>query len=186
MATMRIHSLSTITRIILAVFVAAAAHAQTSVPVRHSPFSSSSIPPEMRSGLSSALGQDSSLYRIRAMNNGHDAAIPSQHLAFHFNSEGVDVNRGTTHWRMAMRGYGYGEAIEQVSAAFPEANQNRIAYRRRDLTEWYVNGPLGLEQGFTISQPPRGTRTGFLTVAMTLSGDLRPAVNQNADGFVVL
>ena len=31
---------------------------------------------------------------------------------------------------------------------------NRVTYAHPGLSEWYVNGPLGLEQGFTIPRAP--------------------------------
>jgi hypothetical protein len=62
------------------------------------------------------------------------------------------------------------------------------------VTEWYVNGPLGLEQGFTLESAP-GERTGApLSLALTLWGDLQAALEpggnalrlNQADGTVVL
>ena len=52
--------------------------------------------------------------------------------------------------------YGYDDATVPVSAAEMTVADNRIEYVRNEhaLTEWYVNGPLGLEQGFTIDAPP--------------------------------
>ena len=37
---------------------------------------------------------------------------------------------------------------------------NRVVYRHGSLEEWYVNGPLGLEQGFTLGARPAGHGTG--------------------------
>lgn len=34
----------------------------------------------------------------------------------------------------------------------PQAHGNRIEYPRDGVTEWYLNGPLGLEQGFTVAR----------------------------------
>src|SRR5262249_4598513 len=66
----------------------------------------------------------------------------------------VDAN-APWQWRMELRGCGYGEDIKAVSqAAEFVASGNRFEYQRGALTEWYVNGPLGLEQGFTLFEPP--------------------------------
>jgi hypothetical protein len=35
-----------------------------------------------------------------------------------------------------------------------DARTNRVEYKRGALTEWYINGPPGLEQGFTLAKPP--------------------------------
>jgi hypothetical protein len=55
---------------------------------------------------------------------------------------------------MALRGYGYGGALLSMSAAAPEASANRVEYRRRTLTEWYLNGPIGMGQGFKVAKRP--------------------------------
>jgi hypothetical protein len=51
-----------------------------------------------------------------------------------------------------------------------------MTYQRGpDLTEWYLNTPLGLEQGFTLSAPPAHSPPGEqLILEMALSGTLTP------------
>ena len=53
----------------------------------------------------------------------------------------------------------------------PSVKANRVTYARAGLSEWYLNGPLGLEQGFTIPKAPSGHPAGPLTLSMTLTGD---------------
>jgi len=177
------HGLS-MTLIVLAVaVVTTCAQTQTRVPAQHVVLRPSNLPTDLQSGLSAALGRDASTYHAHAEHDGFDAANPRQKLTIHFNSEGVEVSSGTAHWQMAVRGYGYGKAIQKVCAAVPETNRNRVDYRRGALTEWYVNGPIGLEQGFTISEPPHKVNDALLTIALALSGDLQAAVDQNAQGL---
>src|SRR5208282_4644313 len=66
-------------------------------------------------------------------------------------------------------------------------------YRRGPLTEWYVNGPIGLEQGFTVNERPGRTHGQPLAVAIDLSGNLTAASDdrqglmlRSADGKPVL
>jgi hypothetical protein len=49
------------------------------------------------------------------------------------------------------------------------------------MTEWWVNGPLGLEQGFTVARAPQGD--GPLTLLLTLSGELSPRVEPDGKGI---
>jgi hypothetical protein len=93
-------------------------------------------------------------------------------LTTDFTAAGVQITSGNLRWAMSLRGYGYGDAIKAVAKASPQANQNRVEYRRGPLTEWYENGPAGLEQGFTLAQPPAKHNSDPLTIALTLSGDL--------------
>ncbi len=58
-----------------------------------------------------------------------------------------------------------------------------MEYRRESLTEWYVNGPLGLEQGFTIDKAPGKAEGKLLTIAVSLTGDLNASVDVNRTGL---
>jgi hypothetical protein len=70
-------------------------------------------------------------------------------------------------WGLHLTGYG---------ASDPVARGNRVEYRRGPLTEWYVNDPKGLEQGFTFTTPPSSLSPGRgdLVLDLELSGSLVP------------
>ncbi len=133
------------------------------------------------------------------------AQNPAQELEADFTRQGMDVRSGQAHWRLALAGYGYGDRLEKVEGAAPQTQANRVEYRRGPLVEWYVNGPAGLEQGFTLRAPPAlGTRdaghgaraTGYgvrgtghgapnsspLTIALQVGGDLAATVDLPASG----
>ena len=56
-----------------------------------------------------------------------------------------------------------GHGLRKPTPSAPVAAANRVSYRHRDLSEWYRNGPLGLEQGFTVARRlPRSA--GRLTI----------------------
>jgi hypothetical protein len=69
-------------------------------------------------------------------------------------------------------GYGYGGNLTSAEAVAPEASFNRLQYRRKGITEWYVNGPVGIEQGFTVDRPSGKTNGQPLTIALALSENL--------------
>ena len=85
------------------------------------------------------------------------------------------------HVELSLAGVGRGSALDLVGEAAPQATGNRVEYRRDGLTEWYLHGPLGLEQGFTLERRPEGE--GSLVVGVALSGVLVPALS--ADGSKV-
>lgn len=127
------------------------------------------------------LGRDSVSYHAVAQGNGFHAANPNHALVADFTPQGVDLRAGTARWALALSGYGYGQALSSVTTVAPQASANRVEYRRGALTEWYVNGPLALEQGFTLEAPPGPRPSGeALTLALGLSGDLQPT--RDADG----
>ncbi len=87
-----------------------------------------------------------------------------------------------------LAGVGCDGELRAVGKAAPAAAGYRVEYVRRggeadDLTEWYVHGPLGLEQGFTLDRPVDcGTRDVVLDVGV--GGSLTPSIG--AQGKAVL
>jgi FG-GAP repeat len=57
---------------------------------------------------------------------------------------------------------------------------NRVELDRGGVREWYVNGPLGLEQGFTLQAAP-GCE-GPKVVTLEVRGSLVPKVEDDVDG----
>ncbi len=56
----------------------------------------------------------------------------------------------------------------------PRATGNRVTYTAPGIREWWVNGPLGLEQGFEVAHAPAGAGTGgSLRLLIGVSGDAR-------------
>ena len=55
---------------------------------------------------------------------------------------------------LALIGFGCDAALPPLAPIAPTAHANRVEYTRPEVTEWYVNGPLGLEQGFTVPRQP--------------------------------
>jgi hypothetical protein len=112
-------------------------------------------------------------YAIAHMASGAwKANNPAHSLQTVFSEEGLKLN-GT--WSLALSGIGYqGQPLQQLGTTVaPQATgANRIEYQRQaGLVEWYVNGPLGLEQGFTISQSlPRQPEEGWLELGISLQG----------------
>jgi|CZKJ01.1.fsa_nt_gi hypothetical protein len=143
----------------------------------------STLPVAAQSSISAALGRDLPDYHIHTTGTGLESTTSHGALITHFTRAGVEFTTDTLHWKMALRGYGYGDAIKAIAKASPHANQNRVEYRRGPMTEWYMNGPVGLEQGFTLAAPP-GKRTGKpLTFAIQLSGNLTTVSDPSGAGL---
>ncbi len=102
------------------------------------------------------------------------ALNPAQALHSRFTPQGVEVRRHSEEQMpklaMTLRGIGYGDRQLVVSPGTVTAQDQRIEIHRTigdekpssliphpsSLTEWYVNRPTGLEQGFTLAAPPKG------------------------------
>jgi len=86
------------------------------------------------------------------------AANPAHHLITTFAPDGVTF-AGQDDARWSLR-------LSDIKAdTAPIIAGGRVEYRRGNLTEWYLNGPLGVEQGFTLAVPPASGDAFVLTVA---------------------
>ena len=95
------------------------------------------------------------------------------------------MRSGAARFGLRLAGLGRGARLEAVATDSPEAKANRVEYRRGALSEWYVNGPLGLEQGFTLDSPPARKGSEALTLALRLSGDLSAVPDPRGDGMAL-
>lgn len=145
----------------------------------------SSLPLEAQSTISAALGRDIPSYQARAWRGGIEADNARQKLVSNFTSQGVEVHSGHQRWRIALRGYGYGDILKPPHTASPRVHFNRVEYQRGALTEWYVNGPLGLEQGITLQKRPGQADGRPLTIALAFEGDLTAAVDEGGTGLTL-
>ncbi len=139
------------------------------------------LPPAALPAISSTLGRDDAQYGMRKTADGYSARNAPNHLAAHYAAKGVEIGSQNANVGFEFQGWGYGEhpANKNKAAVSPSVNANRVEYRRGALTEWYVNGPLGIEQGFTISQPPAAlpdSNHDALDIALRLRGNLSASV----------
>jgi len=141
----------------------------------------SQLPPLARAGISTAIGRDQTAYHGRNEAGKLRFDNPGHRLTARFTRDGAEVESAGNSFYLRFAGLGRGDKRVSPSSAQPHATANRVEFRRGDLTEWYVNGPLGLEQGFTVEKPPAQTNRGDLSVALTLSGELQP--RSTADGL---
>lgn len=111
------------------------------------------------------------------------AANPKQQLRAWFSTDGVELASGlpaednnAEPWRVALRLHGIGRdgSMTTVSAGTATSDGNRVEVRhsRSAITQWFINREEGLEQGFTLHEPPQGV-TGEVTVLLNVTGTLR-------------
>ncbi len=142
----------------------------------------SSLPPGAHGPISATLGKDDSRYWVHRNAKGFGGENPQHALVAEFTRQGAEVRSHNLRWALETRAYGYGDALHPVKAAMPQASANCVEYQRDGMTEWYENGPLGLEQGFTLDRQPGKANAQPLTVELALRGDLIAALDQSALG----
>ena len=78
----------------------------------------------------------------------------AQRMRAAFTAGGVRVSVPGRQRRPVAAGRRPGGSLQAATPVRPVARANRVTYARGSLTEWYANGPLGLEQGLTLRAPP--------------------------------
>ena len=145
----------------------------------------SSLPIQGQAAISAALGRDQRAYHAKRDGRAWRLENPKHGLRADFTTRGVEVRSGAARFGLRLTGLGRGARLEAVATAKPGAKANRIDYRRGALSEWYVNGPLGLEQGFTLDSPPARKGSEALTLTLRLSGDLSAVPDPRGDGMAL-
>jgi hypothetical protein len=133
----------------------------------------SSLPLTAQTAFSGAIGANERAYRVHVSGGGFRVSSPAQSLWARFDRSGVLVGSGAARLGLSARDVGYGDSLTALGDIAPRARANRVVYVHGGLSEWYLNGPAGLEQGFTFARAPSGGAVGPLTLSLALSGDLR-------------
>jgi hypothetical protein len=144
-----------------------------------------SLPVAAQAPVSAALGAEGQAYRVSRLGGEFTASNPAQRLSTSFTRSGVSVRSGITEVGLSLLAVGYGSALAPLAQVAPSANANRVLYRHPGLDEWYANGPLGLEQGFTITRAPRGHTDGPLTLSMLLSSNVKASLPRGGQDIVI-
>ncbi len=124
-------------------------------------------------GLWQALQQ--ARHQVETVDGGYRAHNPGNRQRIGFQAEGVAVTPAVAspawQWGLVLTGYGTPEVIAPVAPPELIVDGQRVEYRRGPVTEWYLNKPVGLEQGFTLAASPHPDAER-LVLAMTLRGGL--------------
>src|SRR5665811_748659 len=154
----------------------------TPAPARITPPTAglSRLPLEARGSVSAALGAGLPAYRVRRSHGVLSAENPAQRLNARFAASGVVFASAGASFGMRLTAAGYGGALRRLNPVHPRASANRVLYRHSGLSEWYANGPLGIEQGFDIARAPARGARGPLTLSLTLTGGRRASLAQDA------
>ena len=132
-----------------------------------------SLPLAARGVVSATLGREEKGYDIVGLR----ASNPAQDFQTSFSAGGATITAGAARLQLGIDGYGPPGALRAIPGAQPHASANRVTYSHGAVTEWYVNGPLGLEQGFDVSAPPAGG-SARIALAVRLGGDMRARLAQ--------
>ena len=141
------------------------------------------LPTPAQEVVSEALGRDNKAYHISTDEFGLRADNIKQGFKVTFSNDAATIFVGANSWELKFAGLGYGENMQYLPCEQIVQRGNRLEYYRDSLTEWYINGPFGLEQGFTVSRKPESENGGLLTIGFVMSGGLKISVDANHKGL---
>ena len=134
-----------------------------------------SLPLALRAKLSAAQGGTAGAYRVRSAPDGTLRARGGG-ISSSFSRTGVSLHAGRGGVSLALVGLSDAGAAVPVTEKLPRARGNRVDYAGGAASEWYANGPYGLEQGFVV---PRG-KPGGLTIALATGGGATPRLQRGS------
>lgn len=156
-------------------------HAQASVQQHQG---MDSLPIEGRYAVSASIGNDRLDYHVRNDSNSLVADNRGNGLTVRFKAGGIVIGSKTQNFslRPVLWGYGVGETM--LPEGIPQAVDNIVSNTRGVINEWYVNGPLGIQQGFTVTERPQAGM-GPLTITMALDGVRAGCVEADGRGVML-
>lgn len=141
----------------------------------------SALPAELMPAVTRTLAaQNPHLWRARTTPK-HDVILnnPTQELSASFNHQGMQMQFGSgRHGRLEMQLVALRSANVSyaITTGTPTTKGPSVEISHgHGLTEWYVNSPLGVEQGFTLAEPL--TAGDSLALVFRLKGNLTPRLN---------
>ncbi len=124
-------------------------------------------------------------HAVQRQENGTLAARnPGQQWRTEFDGKGFTVTPDHGQWTWGLELTGYGDRAQMPESPSVSHEGGKITCQRdEDLTEWFINDPRGLEQGWTLHQRPiRADHSTPLILHFSTRGDLRPQVSPDQSG----
>lgn len=117
-----------------------------------------------------------------------EAANPEHKFEAQFTTNGISIDG--MQLSPSQLGAANQPPLSLQSSVAPKSTGNRVDYERAaGIQEWYINGPLGLEHGFTLQQPlsPQpGNINEPLQLELNLSGIQHAQLGSNADSVEIM
>jgi hypothetical protein len=142
------------------------------------------LPPALQAAASAVLGRAQAGYRLTHVANGFGGLNPAQGLRLRSVPRGIEVassnGKGV---RLSLDSVLVDGSSVDMRAATPRVDRNLAVYDEGDVRQYFVNGPLGLEQRFLVRRAP-GWPARHLELIMDISGATGTALSR--DGRSVL
>jgi len=144
------------------------------------------LPPSARPAVSAAIGAQDPYYRARLQGGAAVFQNGEQQLSARFTPAAASVSSHSLTLDLRATAIGHGSALAAIPPASPAIAGNRVTYSHPSLSEWFLNGPLGIEQGFTLARrPASGGRAEPLTIELALPAGVHARVHPGGSAVVL-
>lgn len=127
-----------------------------------------------------------------ALEGQASAQNPAQGIRSDFTSKGLRLTIGSgdrvrkVGWQLVSYGYGAEQITVPVGKLQVAGQRAELKREILGLTEWYANGPGGLEHGFTLATIPRSSMSDQpLRLILAVTGDLSPHASPGGKSLVL-
>ncbi|HEY1450528.1 MAG TPA: integrin alpha, partial [Solirubrobacteraceae bacterium] len=147
----------------------------------------STLPLALQAELASARAASEQKFAARrdaGSRDGFQTANATQGLAGSYDARGVELAGAGLTERFRLSTLSAGATATALGAATLTAHANGVTLTRAQLSEWYSNSALGIEQGFTIARAPSAaaattTASTELALGIALSGNATPRLSSD-------
>jgi hypothetical protein len=127
------------------------------------------VPAAAREAISRDLGTEQR--RFLVSHAGSTLVVRGAGFSASFGRDGAAVRTGSsTALELGLEAIGRGRSLVRTAPVIPVSRTNTVNYDRSGINEWYTNGPLGLEQGFTLDRQIGGPGELTLVVGRVPAG----------------
>lgn len=113
------------------------------------------LPLAAQATVAEALARGDQAFHARETSPGIIELRNAEHdLRAEVTEYGVTMWNGEVRWQLSLRRWGRGADLVETAKGRVAPSRNRVDVHRAALVEWYMNGPLGIEQGFTLPAAP--------------------------------
>ena len=143
------------------------------------------IDPATAGTISATLGEDDASYHLIRGAEAVTGVNRAHGLGLAFTAAGLRVSSEEHDFGLELVAAGREGTRRPVAETMPSISLNRIEYDRGDLLEWYVNGPAGVQQGFTLDAAPAGPPTSPVTLDLRFSEGLGASVDASGSSLTL-
>jgi hypothetical protein len=113
------------------------------------------LPVSLRQPASEVFGRAHVGYWLKSVSGGFDGVNPAQRLRLRSQGLGIELTSPHgMHVRLTLAQVTAGASHFDLTHVVGRLDQNRVVYEAGGVQQSFINGPLGVEQRFSIRRPP--------------------------------